>query len=120
LAGQRAHVAIPRNTPPNTTTIAALTSEGTGAAMVVRGSVDQVTQPTLYVPSYSPAYSPIELAISKFKTDKRRTAARTSEVLLTAIATAMASIIARDARAFFRHYGFRFLPDLDQWFCTSL
>lgn len=41
--GERAHAVSPRNTPPNTTTIAALTLDGMGPAMVVRGGVDQVT-----------------------------------------------------------------------------
>jgi transposase len=158
--GQRAQVAIPRNTPPNTTTIAALTPNGMGPAMVVRGGVDQVTFATyieqvlgptlvpgqvvvldnlsahthpriaelvaargctmLYLPSYSPDYSPIELAFAKIKTQLRQAAARTAEALLTAIATALAAITASDALAFFRHCGFRFRPELDQWFCTSL
>ena len=158
--GQRARATIPRNTPPNTTTIAALTPSGMGPAMVVRGGVDQITFATyveqvlgptlspgqvvvldnlsahthpriaallaargctvLYLPSYSPDYSPIELAFAKIKTELRRVAARTAEVLLTAIASAMASITADDARAFFRHCGYRFRSDLDQWFCTSL
>lgn len=158
--GQRARAAVPRNTPPNTTTIAALTPSGMGPAMVVRGGVtqatfaayvEQVLGPTLvpgqvvvldnlsahthpriaqlvtargcrlvYLPSYSPDYSPIELAFAKIKTQLRQAAARTADVLLTAIATAMASITAEDARAFFRHCGYRFRPNLDQWSCTSL
>jgi transposase len=38
--GQRAHGRIPRNTPPNTTLIAAMTTTGMGAAMVVDGAMD--------------------------------------------------------------------------------
>lgn len=38
--GQRAHAHIPRNTPPNTTLIAAMTTTGMGAAMVVDGATD--------------------------------------------------------------------------------
>jgi transposase len=71
-----------------------------------------------YLPSYSPDYSPIELAIAKIKAELRRAAARTREALEQAIATALTHISAADARAFFRHCGFRVAPDLAQWFCS--
>jgi transposase len=156
--GERAVAAVPRNTPINTTTIAAMTPQGMGPAMVVTGGVDQATfaaemeqglAPTLrpgqvvladnlsahksaraqeiiagcgctlvYLPAYSPDYSPIELAFAKIKTELRHAATRTREALEAAIATALAQITAADARAFFRHCGYRFLPDLDQWFCS--
>ncbi len=38
--GERAAGHIPRNTPPNTTLIAAMTTDGMGAAMVVDGATD--------------------------------------------------------------------------------
>jgi transposase len=38
--GQRAHGHVPRNTPPNTTLIAALTTHGMGPAMVLEGATD--------------------------------------------------------------------------------
>jgi transposase len=156
--GERAVAAVPRNTPLNTTTIAALTAQGMGPALMVAGGVDQrifatyleqVLAPTLrvgqvvladnlsahkseraqeiiagcgctlvYLPPYSPDYSPIELAIAKIKTELRRATARTREALEAAIAAALAQITAADARAFFLHCGYRFLPDLDQWFCS--
>jgi len=72
----------------------------------------------VYLPAYSPDYSPIELAIAKIKTALRRAAARTREALQAAIAAALAEITAADARAFFLHCGYRFFPDLDQWFCS--
>jgi transposase len=72
----------------------------------------------LYLPPYSPDYSPIELAFAKIKTALRRAAARTREALEVAIASALAQITAADVRAFFEHCGYRFLPDLDQWFCS--
>lgn len=72
----------------------------------------------LYLPAYSPDYSPIELAIAKIKVELRRTAARSREGLEAAIARALALITAAEARAFFLHCGYRFLPDLDQWFCS--
>lgn len=156
--GERAVVAVPRNTPINTTTIAALTPQGMGPSLIVSGGVDratftiyldQVLAPTLregqivlvdnlsahtspqaqaiveargcrlvYLPPYSPDYSPIELAFAKIKTILRRAAARTREALEQAIASALTQITSADARAFFEHCGYRFLPNLDQWFCT--
>lgn len=41
--GERAHSTVPRNTPGNTTTIAALTHQGMGPALMVVGGVDQLT-----------------------------------------------------------------------------
>jgi transposase len=38
--GERAYGSVPRNTPPNTTLIAALSLEGMGAAMVLEGATD--------------------------------------------------------------------------------
>ena len=156
--GARAVATVPRNTPINTTTIASLTHQGIGPAMIVSGGVDrltfttyleQVLAPTLqpgqivlvdnlsahtslqaeaivagcgcrlvYLPPYSPDYSPIELAFAKIKTALRRAAARTREALEAAITVALSQITAADARAFFEHCGYRFLPNLDQWFCT--
>jgi transposase len=72
----------------------------------------------VYLPPYSPDYSPIELAIAKIKAELRRAAVRTREALEAAIAAALAQITATDARAFFLHCGYRFSPDLDQWFCS--
>jgi transposase len=156
--GERAVASAPRNTPINTTTIASLTHQGMGPALIVEGGVDrlsfttyleQVLAPTLregqvvivdnlsahtspqaqaivaargcrlcYLPPYSPDYSPIELAFAQIKAELRRAAARTPERLKDAIATAFEHISAADARAFFLHCGYRFPPNLDQWFCT--
>jgi transposase len=74
----------------------------------------------VYLPPYSPDYSPIELAFAQIKADLRRATARTREALEEALATALQQISAADARAFFEHCGYRFPPDLHQWFCTSL
>jgi len=41
--GERAISAVPRNTPITTTTIAAITHQGMGPALLVEGGVDQVT-----------------------------------------------------------------------------
>jgi len=156
--GERALATAPRNTPLNSTTIASLSHQGMGPALIVTGGVDrltfetyleQVLAPTLqagqvvlvdnlsahtspravaivagcgcrlrYLPPYSPDYSPIELAFAQIKADLRRAAARTADALEDAIATALQQISAADARAFFQHCGYRFPPNLDQWFCT--
>lgn len=71
-----------------------------------------------YLPSYSPDYSPIELAFAKSKAELRRVSARNPEALEEAIAQAVTHISADEARAFFCHCGFRFRPDLAQWFCS--
>lgn len=42
-AGKRVYEAAPRNTPPNTTTIAALTNQGVGASLVFEGSLNRAT-----------------------------------------------------------------------------
>ena len=156
--GKRAVSALPRNTPHTTTTIAALTPDGMGPAMVLVGGVDQtafaaslehVLVPTLrpgqivvadnlsahksahahaivaargctlrFLPTYSPDYSPIELAIAQMKAQLRHVAARTTDTLQAAIGAALDQITAVEARAFFRHCGYRFPPAVDQWFCT--
>jgi transposase len=72
----------------------------------------------LYLPTYSPDFSPIELAIAKVKAARRSAAARTREALEAAIAQALASITAADAKAFFRHCGYHFPLDWEQCFCS--
>ena len=71
-----------------------------------------------YLPAYSPDFSPIELAFAKVKEALRRAGARTREALEQAVAQALEHISSEDARAFFTHCGFRFCPDLAQWFCS--
>lgn len=158
--GERAVASLPRNTPPNTTTISSMTMSGMGPALIIEGGVNQgvfetylaqVLAPTLepgqvvlvdnlsahksaraeaivrakqcvllFIPPYSPDYSPIELAFAKVKEYLRSVGARTREALQTAIAEALSRITAEDARAFFRHCGYRVLSDLAQWFCSPL
>ncbi len=50
-SGERARGQVPRNTPPNTTLIAALTLDGIGAAMVLTGATDTIAF-TLYVQQF--------------------------------------------------------------------
>ena len=59
-----------------------------------------------YLPAYSPDLSPIEPAWAKMKAHLRRVAARTVETLQQALAPALDSITAQDARGFFRHCGY--------------
>lgn len=64
----------------------------------------------LYLPAYSPDYNPIELAFAKLKEALRRTGARTKESLIDALAQALNSISAQDARGWFAACGFS-LPE---------
>ncbi len=61
----------------------------------------------VYLPSYSPDYNPIEEAFAKIKNLLRKAAARTKEALVEAIAAALRTISAQDARGFFEHAGYR-------------
>ena len=60
----------------------------------------------LFLPPYSPDFSPIEHAFAKIKQALRRAGARTREALEAALAEALGTITAADARAFFRHCGY--------------
>lgn len=60
----------------------------------------------LYLPPYSPDFTPIELAFSKLKTHLRTAAARTREVLTTALQAALAWLTAEDAQNWFDHCGY--------------
>jgi transposase len=59
-----------------------------------------------YLPAYSPDFTPIEPAFSNIKEPVRRLQARTEEALEAAIAAALATISASDARAWFHHVGY--------------
>lgn len=60
----------------------------------------------LFLPPYSPDFNPIEFAFARLKEQLRRTAARTYDALVEAIGTALATITAGTARAFFAACGF--------------
>ena len=60
----------------------------------------------LPLPAYSPDFSPIEEAFSKIKSVLRSIGARTREALQDALEYACATIIASDARRWFRHCGY--------------
>ena len=59
-----------------------------------------------FLPAYSPDLNPIEMMWSKVKGRLRQAKARTDPELLTAIAGALPSVSAADARGFFRHAGY--------------
>ena len=61
----------------------------------------------IYLPSYSPDFNPIEEAFSKIKRLVRKAQARTKEVLLKAIGSALSAVTSADACAFFEHCGYR-------------
>ena len=60
----------------------------------------------LFLPAYSPDLSPIEEAFSKLKAYLRRVGARTHEALFEAIAAALLTVTAADARGWFTHCGY--------------
>ena len=59
-----------------------------------------------FLPAYSPDYSPIEQALSKIKAYLRKQAARTQETLDQALADALETVTAQDARGWFAHCGY--------------
>jgi transposase len=68
----------------------------------------------IYLPSYSPDLNPIEEAFSKIKGLVRKAQARTKEVLVEAIGSALSAVTPADARAFFEHCGYR-MPVQSLW-----
>jgi transposase len=72
----------------------------------VQAVLDGSGFPYRYLPSYSPDFSPIEPGWAKVKSSLRRIAARTVETLQQALAPALDSITAQDAKGFFRHCGY--------------
>src|SRR3989440_9646364 len=60
----------------------------------------------VFLPAYSPDFSPIEEAFSKLKASVRRVGARTQEDLFEAIAQALLTVTAADARGWFTHCGY--------------
>lgn len=63
----------------------------------------------LFLPAYSPDLNPIELMWSKVKNALRTAEARTHDALLDALALALDSISASDARNWFAHCGYNFI-----------
>ena len=62
-----------------------------------------------FLPAYSPDLNPIEKMWSKIKQSLRSSEARTNEALLEAIALALKSVTAQDARNWFASCGYSFI-----------
>lgn len=62
-----------------------------------------------FLPAYSPDLNPIEKMWSKIKQSLRSSEARTNEALLEAIASALKSVTAQDARNWFASCGYSFI-----------
>ncbi|MGQ0600304.1 MAG: transposase, partial [Anaerolineales bacterium] len=60
----------------------------------------------VFLPPYSPDLNPIEKCWAKAKVALRKAKARTWEALLEALAAALRSVTADDARAWFTHCGY--------------
>lgn len=65
----------------------------------------------LFLPAYSPDFSPIEETFSKVKAFLRRLGARTHEALQEALAQALETVSAQDARGWFAHCGYLLSPE---------
>jgi transposase len=72
----------------------------------VQAVLDGSGFPYRYLPACSPDLSPIEPGWAKVKSDLRRVTARTVEALQQALAPALNSVTAQDAKGFFRHCGY--------------
>lgn len=72
----------------------------------VRELVEEAGCELLYLPPYSPDLNPIEEAFSKIKGILRKAEARTREVLVEALGSALSSVSEEDARGFFEHCGY--------------
>ncbi len=62
-----------------------------------------------FLPAYSPDLNPIEMMWSKVKTSLRGAEGRTEPALRRAVAAALASVTAQDARNWFAHCGYSFI-----------
>ena len=71
--------------------------------------IRQVGADVMFLPPYSPDLNPIEMMWSKIKALLRKTAARTHEDLLTALAQALEAVTASDARGWFAACGYSFI-----------
>ncbi len=72
----------------------------------VRQAIEAKGCQLLFLPAYSPDLSPIEEAFSKLKAYLRRVGVRTHEALFEAIAQALLTVTAQDARGWFTHCGY--------------
>jgi len=71
-----------------------------------RAAIEAAECRLVFLPTYSPAFNPIELAFAKTKQHLRRAEPRTFDAVVSAIGTALETITATDALAFYRAAGF--------------
>ena len=76
-------------------------------AAAVRDAFNRAGLAHRYLPAYSPDMNPIEPCWSKLKGKLRDAAPRTIEALDAALPDALGAITPEDARAWFRHCGYR-------------
>ena len=72
----------------------------------VRQRIEAAGAELLYLPPYSPDFNPIEKAWSKIKQQLRSAKSRTVEILEQTIASALRTISAQNAAAWFSHCGY--------------
>ncbi|MBV9491713.1 MAG: transposase [Verrucomicrobia bacterium] len=72
----------------------------------MRQAIEAVGARLVCLPPYSPDLNPIECAWSKFKTQLRKAAARTTKALHAALSEALAALSPADAQGYFRHCGY--------------
>lgn len=72
----------------------------------VRQRIEAAGAELLYLPPYSPDFNPIEKAWSKIKQQLRSAKSRTVDVLEETIASALRTISAQNAAAWFSHCGY--------------
>lgn len=75
----------------------------------IREAIEGAGATLLYLPPYSPDFNPIENGFSKLKAHIRKAAARTTEALQAAVASALKTFQPHECVAFFAHAGY----DLD-------
>jgi transposase len=97
------HMLVPTLTPGD---IVIMDNLGAHKVKGIRDMIEAAGATLLYLPPYSPDKSPIEPCWSKLKTFLRAAKARTREALDAAIALAIETITASDARGWFTHCGY--------------
>ena len=71
-----------------------------------KARIEAAGRQLVFLPTYSPDFNPIEQAFAKTKQHLRRVGARSWESVTAAVGTALGTITAADARAFFADAGF--------------
>ena len=72
----------------------------------VREMIEAAGASVLYLPPYSPDFNPIEMAISKVKSLLRKLAARSVDLLIDAIGTALLAVSPEDVLHYIAHCGY--------------